>query len=225
MLPDASEYVNEFFGLPAHPLIVHAVVVLLPLCAIALILMAVVGKWRRKYSWVVLTGLFLSVIFAYLAKESGESLATVVGNPERHANLGEWMPFIAAGLFLLALIWLPLAWRGDRPDPRSDEGAPPEPRGQSGFARFMSLLTVIGAAFTLVWTVLVGHSGATATWGTILDEAPEPSPSPTSTPSPTTSPTASPTPTSTPSPTSSPTPTTSPTAESLLPEDELQPTQ
>lgn len=224
MLPDASEYVNEFFGLPAHPLIVHAVVVLLPLCAIALILMAIVGKWRRKYSWVVLTGLFLSVIFAYLAKESGENLAQVVGNPERHANLGEWMPFIAAGLFLLALIWLPLAWRGDRPDPRADEGAPPEPRGQSAFAKFLALITVIAASFTLVWTVLVGHSGATATWGTILEDTqptPEPTTSPTGTNSP--SPTSSPSPSGSPSPTRTPTATPSPTG-AVLPEDELQPT-
>lgn len=209
MLPDASEYVNEVFGLPAHPLLVHVVVVLLPLCAIALILMAIVGRWRRKYSWVVLTGLFISVVFSYLAKESGESLAAVVGNPERHASLGEWMPFIAAGLFVLALLWLPLAWRGDRPDPRADEGAPPEPRGQSGFAKFLALLTVIGAAFTLVWTVLVGHSGATATWGTILEDA-KPTPSPTTSPTPTTTPSPTTSPSATPSPTRSATPTATP---------------
>jgi len=218
MLPDASEYVNEFFGLPAHPLIVHAVVVLLPLCAIALILMAIVGKWRRKYSWVVLLGLLLSVIFAYLAKESGESLAQVVGNPERHADLGTWMPFIAAGLFFLALIWLPVASRGDKPHPRADEGAPPEPRGQSAFAKFMALLTVIGAAFTLVWTVMVGHSGATATWGNVIDEANRPTPSPT--PTETRSPSPSPTATATTTPSPSPTTTEN---EPLLPEDELEP--
>lgn len=260
MLPDTSGYVEEFFGLPAHPLIVHGAVVLLPLCAIALILMAFIGSWRRKFGPVVLFLLALAVLFAYFSKESGESLAQVVGRPERHANLGTWLPFIAAGLFLLALIWLPLARNGDRPvsrstSPSSSASASGDtttvlapattttaPRGPGPFTRFMALLTIIAAVTTLVWTVMVGHSGATAVWNQVL----EPTPSPT--PSPTASPTGSPTPTGTPSPTrttspsptrtATPTPTRSPFSPSptrtptfpvtpngggVLPEDELDP--
>ena len=103
MLPDSSQYVDEFFGLPAHALLVHGAVVLLPLCAIGVILIAFIGSWRRKYGWLVLFGLFLATLFAYFAKESGENLAEVVGRPERHANLGTWLPIVAAVLFLLTL--------------------------------------------------------------------------------------------------------------------------
>lgn len=222
MLPDSSEYVDEFFGLPAHALLVHGAVVLLPLCAIGVILLAFIGSWRRKYGWLVLFGLFLATLFAYFAKESGESLAEAVGRPERHADLGTWLPIVAAVLFLLTLIWLPLARNGDRPVSKATATtsgsssdatqvlapAATEPRGPGGFTRFLALLSVIAAVTTLVWTVMVGHSGATAVWANVLN--PTPSPSPTQpTPSPT--PTPSETESQRPSPTASPTRTASPT--------------
>jgi uncharacterized membrane protein len=46
--------INELFGLPAHPLLVHAAVVLLPLAALATIVVAVVPKTRRHYAPVAL---------------------------------------------------------------------------------------------------------------------------------------------------------------------------
>lgn len=253
MLPDSSQYVDEFFGLPAHALLVHGAVVLLPLCAIGVILIAFIGSWRRKYGWLVLFGLFLATLFAYFAKESGENLAEVVGRPERHANLGTWLPIVAAVLFLLTLIWLPLARSGDRPTSKktATSTASPDatqvlspasstPRGPSGFARFMALLSVIAAVTALIWTIMVGHSGATAVWGSVLEPTPSPSPtqpttSPSSTPtaSENPSPTASPSRTISPSPsptrsriTPSPTrtfPSVSPNAENVLPEDQLEP--
>lgn len=261
MLPDSSEYVNEFFGLPAHALLVHGAVVLLPLCAIGVILLAFIGSWRRKYGWLVLFGLFVATMFAYFSKESGESLAEVVGRPERHADLGTWLPIVAAVLFLLTLIWLPLARSGDRPVSKSTTTpsvsgdatqvltptSTTEPRGPGGFTRFMALLAVIAAVTTLVWTIMVGHSGATAVWGDVVNPTPtpsptQPSPSPTPTPSETAtrspSPTPSPTRTTTPSPTRSPItpsptrsfPSVSPNAadasplfDQVLPEDQLEP--
>jgi len=45
-LADNSFTIN---GLPLHPLLVHAVVVLLPLAAVGSIIIAVVPKWRRRY--------------------------------------------------------------------------------------------------------------------------------------------------------------------------------
>lgn len=260
MLPDSSPYVAEFFGLPAHALLVHGAVVLLPLCAIGVILLAFIGAWRRKYGWLVLFGLFLATMFAYFAKESGESLAEAIGRPERHADLGTWLPIVAVVLFLLTLIWLPLARNGDRPVSKaattSVSGdatqvlAPTAtaPRGPGGFTRFMALLAVIAAVTTLVWTIMVGHSGATAVWGDVVNPSPtpsptSPSPSPTptqsSSPSPTASPSRSPSPTGVnPSPTRSrltPSPTRSfpsvspnaatesPLFSDVLPEDQLDP--
>ncbi len=45
--------IDTLFGLPAHPLIVPAAVVLLPIAAIGLIVVALVPKLRRHYAPVV----------------------------------------------------------------------------------------------------------------------------------------------------------------------------
>jgi hypothetical protein len=45
---------DKLFGLPAHPFLVHVPIVLLPLSAIGVVLMAVRPSWHRSYRWVVL---------------------------------------------------------------------------------------------------------------------------------------------------------------------------
>ena len=42
-------------GLPAHPLLVHVPVVLLPLAAVGVIVMLIRPAWHRRYRWAVLT--------------------------------------------------------------------------------------------------------------------------------------------------------------------------
>lgn len=42
--------IKELFGLPAHPLVVHAAVVLLPLAAVATLVCAAVPRARRSYA-------------------------------------------------------------------------------------------------------------------------------------------------------------------------------
>ena len=44
---------ETLFGLPAHPLIVHAAVVLVPLAAIGTIVIAVSAKARLHIGWIV----------------------------------------------------------------------------------------------------------------------------------------------------------------------------
>lgn len=49
-------------GLPVHPLVVHAVVVLLPLAIVGTILVAVRPTWRRAYGPLVVVASALSVV-------------------------------------------------------------------------------------------------------------------------------------------------------------------
>ena len=89
----------DITSLPAHPLIVHGVVVLLPL--IALILLA--GIFKRKFfakyhlHLIVITGLINIAVIA--AKSSGESLSAAVGLPEKHAEWGNNLVPVAMVLF------------------------------------------------------------------------------------------------------------------------------
>src|SRR3954451_5031444 len=75
-------------GLPIHPLVVHAVVVLLPLACVGLIAIAVYPPWRSRFG--VLVGLAAAAATASIpvATESGERLAARLGEPPDHPPPG-----------------------------------------------------------------------------------------------------------------------------------------
>jgi len=98
-------------GIPAHPLVVHAVVVLLPLAAISATLIALAPRWRRRYGWPVLVLTALAVATIPLAKTTGDQLRAAlagVQNPliDEHQQLGDQMlPFgLAFGVAVLVLL-------------------------------------------------------------------------------------------------------------------------
>ena len=73
------------FGIPAHPLLVHAVVVPLPLSAIGMIVMVLVPKFRGKVQQYFVAGaLIVSAVSAYVTKESGQILNQVVSVSKDH---------------------------------------------------------------------------------------------------------------------------------------------
>ena len=94
-----------FLGLPVHVLITHVVVVLLPLSALALISLVFLPKLRKNYSLLTLIGLGVSVVAAFIAKESGEALSYRVGTPSVHTEWGEKTLIVAVLLFISALVW------------------------------------------------------------------------------------------------------------------------
>ncbi len=143
---------DTVMGLPVHPLVVHAAVVLLPLAAIGLVAIILVPRWRGALGWLVMGGLVLATGAVFVAKESGEKLATRVGNPTVHAELGDQLPIMAGVLLVVGVAWFYLA--------RRDEKA----RAKSTMTTVMGIVAILVAALNLVWVVRVGHSGAEATW-------------------------------------------------------------
>ncbi|MFM1995405.1 MAG: hypothetical protein RLZZ610_922 [Actinomycetota bacterium] len=144
---------NQFFdtigGLPLHPLTVHAAAVLIPLSALALALLVFVPKWRKTYFPLTLISLAVSVVLAFAAKQSGEALAARVGNPGEHQALGDLLFPASIGLFLLALAFYFFT-------------KTEKPKWTLQLAGGLSTAAVAGV---VVLSVLVGHSGAEATWG------------------------------------------------------------
>jgi cytochrome b involved in lipid metabolism len=144
---------NQFFdtigGLPLHPLTVHAASVLIPLSALALVLLVFVPKWRKTFLPLTIGALAVSVGLAYAAKESGEALVARVGNPGEHAQLGDLLFPASVGLFLLGLAFYFLN--------KSEK-----PKWTLQLAGGLSTVAVAGV---VILSVLVGHSGAQATWG------------------------------------------------------------
>lgn len=93
-------------GLPLHPLVVHAAVVLIPLVFALTILVVVRQAWRRSLGWWAVLLAAGTVGATALAAESGEALAEVVGEPLRHASLGEGLPYFAAAMFVMLTVYV-----------------------------------------------------------------------------------------------------------------------
>lgn len=135
-------------GLPVHPLAVHFAVVLIPLSAIALALLILVPRFRKAYLPVVIGALGLSVVLAYVAKESGEALASRVGYPGVHAELGDILLPASIGLFVAALAWFILL----------KTNKPKWALQIAGAAAIVAVIAVIALSY------FVGHTGAQTTW-------------------------------------------------------------
>ena len=143
---------ENFFGLPVHPLIIHATVVIVPAAALAVVLAAVLPRFR---AWAGPLPMVLSVVglvLAPLSTSSGESLEHQVGEGSlvaRHAELGDTLVWVMVPLTVVAAaMW----WFGRRPG-----------TGKVWMAG-ISVVAVLAAAGTVVDVALIGHSGAKAAW-------------------------------------------------------------
>ena len=145
-------------GLPAHPLLVHAVVVLLPLAALGAALVAARPSWSRPYGPLVAAGDLAGAVAATLAKSAGDRLAAAIDitpgfQPviDAHGRLGLYVVLAAWPFALLAVL---AAVLGRRPHGRA--------------ARVAGVLAAVAGVAAVVTTVLAGHSGAAAVWGAVL---------------------------------------------------------
>jgi hypothetical protein len=170
-------------GLPAHPLLVHAVVVLLPLAALCAVALALLPRWRRKYGWPVLLLTAVAVGVVPISETAGQQLLsklTMLDSPliQRHTDLGEELLPFSLG-FGVAVILLLVAGRlADREhaaqaaaqQPAPAEGSDPAEVGPTvpklwrRVAMLASVLVVATALATTVQVVRVGDSGARAVW-------------------------------------------------------------
>lgn len=150
-------------GLPVHPLVVHAAVVLVPLTALGVLLMAAWPRFSRSLGWLVALGGVVAAGSSFVAKESGEALEGRVGEPGfDHAELGEVMPVLALALLVVAVV----LWLIDRSAAR--EGAAP----RRGLRIAVAVLAALVALGNLVWIYRVGDSGAKSVWsGEVAESA------------------------------------------------------
>lgn len=153
---------SSVFGLPGHPLLVHAAVVLVPLAAIAHVATGWRASWRRALALpVALLGIG-GAAFAWAAKASGEPLEDAVkraaqaagqrvrfgDHPEQGDAAFFWALLLGLGVAAFAVLayverrralprWAPLAaWAG---------------------------VAVVAVVATATMTI-AGHSGAQLVW-------------------------------------------------------------
>ena len=141
-------------NLPWHPLVVHAVIVLLPLSCLGAVLVAVRADWNRLHGFLVLASSFVAAGASVVAKESGEKLASRVGLPADHAQWGKWV-VIASGLLFLCVAAL---WWLDRTNVEV----------RTPVMKALAVLQVGLAVVAFTVVLIAGHTGATAVWGPIV---------------------------------------------------------
>ncbi|MET8782034.1 MULTISPECIES: DUF2231 domain-containing protein [unclassified Streptomyces] len=150
-------------GLPAHVLLVHVVVVLIPLTALALVTAALWPRAARRLGPLLPLLALAALVSVPLTTHAGEWLEQHVDNSalvRRHTELGDGLLPWALGVFVLAaVVW----WTAGR--------AAAEPR-QGGGARWAALpvrivvgvLSLVVAVGAVVDVYRIGDSGAKAAW-------------------------------------------------------------
>lgn len=162
---------DTFNGLPLHPLVVHGIVVLLPLAVVGTVAIALRPEWRTRYGFVVVGAALAATVMIPVATSSGEALEKRVGDPEKHAELGDQLLWFALALLLTSALLVLLQRRAEgAAAPTGDStGAPREQAGGARGVRrelmAVAALAVVAAVACGVQVYRVGDSGARATWG------------------------------------------------------------
>lgn len=177
----------EVKGLPAHVLLVHLVVVLVPL-AVACLLLSVFWPAARRRLGIVTPLLALAALITVpITTHAGEWLEARVGATPlvaKHAELGDELLPWAIGLFIIAaLTWFWFRWSTrTTPTGSSDnaDGAAPESAAPALGAGARTIGFVVVAVLALVVSVgsviqvyRIGDSGARASWTGSFTEQPK----------------------------------------------------
>ena len=157
-------------GIPLHPLIVHAVVVLVPLASLLLLLAAVSPRIRHWAGILTPITATVALVLVPFATQSGEALKKrVEASPalEEHTELGDSLLYFVIVLAVLAwaLWFLDRRARAAGGSAASDGTAAPPAR--SGLLTAVVVLSVISVLATTVQVVRIGHSGASASWSDV----------------------------------------------------------
>ncbi len=151
--------VDLIWGLPAHPLMVHAPVVLLPLSVVGSIILATSAKHRDRYDLLVGAGAVVALVSTFLATKSGERLSerlAVEAAVERHEDLAGTTLVLAAAFAVLTLV----------------NAATSRIRAFDRSTVSGAILPVVAACIGVlatIWMIRTGHEGARLVWENVVE--------------------------------------------------------
>jgi len=152
----------EINGVPLHPLVIHAVVVFVPLAAVASIAMSL-PKWRWLARWPALLLTLGATAATYVAKVTGSDLKEDRGldTPQVQTHL-EWADrlMIAMWIFAALVVVAFLVW----PHVTRLSGATDRDGRVAVLEKPLMVLLPVAAVVALVLVVITGDAGARAVW-------------------------------------------------------------
>lgn len=144
----------EINGLPAHPLLVHLVVVLLPLAAIGGILVSLWPAAQRKLTFLVPLAAVVGAVAVPFTTHAGKDLEKRLGHTSEailtHQHYGQQVLWWAVALAVTTVVQYVVI--------RTT-------RGRRILRWGIAAAVVVSAVGTIVIVVLTGDSGARAVWG------------------------------------------------------------
>ena len=146
-------------GLPAHPFLVHFVVVLSLLTAVLAVLCAVWPAARQRLVWLVLGLALVTMGATPLTTESGEWLEHHIDKSplvEEHAELGDTMVFFSLGLLVAAILLVVVQRK----------------RLTGALAAGIAVFVIAASGATMYQVYRIGDSGAQSVWHDALTTTP-----------------------------------------------------
>jgi uncharacterized membrane protein len=152
----------EINGVPLHPLVVHAVVVFVPLAAIAAIAMSM-PKWRWLARWPALLLTLGATAAAYVASVTGAQLQKDRGLQSRLVENHEaWAGRLINGMWIFAALVIVAFWL--LPHVTRLSGGKDRVGSIAALEKPLMVLVPVAAVAVLVLVVLTGDAGAKAVW-------------------------------------------------------------
>ena len=154
---------NVINGLPAHVLLVHAIVVLAPLTAALEILCGIFPPVRRRLIWLVLVLALITAALTPITANAGEWLFNRQHDHtailQTHAERGEKMIYFAIALAVVAIVLAILHMREGRAEKR-----------RVGANILVAILALAVGVSTTIFVYMIGDAGAQSVWGNELSD-------------------------------------------------------
>jgi hypothetical protein len=157
--------VSTVQGLPAHILLVHVIVVLIPGTAVLAVLCALSPKARAHLIWLVAVLAVAVTALTPVTTEAGEWLEHHIDRTDAlraHTALGDTMPYVSIALLLAVALLVVVHLR--------------ERRGHTTSKAVAIVVAIVVAAVSAAATIQVyrvGDSGSRSAWGDVVSSAGE----------------------------------------------------
>lgn len=161
---------EEITGIPAHPLLLHVPVVLIPLLVLLTVGYAALPFIRPHTRWVLGLLAVITPISALFAKLSGDAFFRRLESRDRisaeyyprlqeHGDLGDMTLYTTIVLAVLALALAILV----APKGAADAAAQPAKAARL-LPLVLAALSLVAGAVSLYYLIRTGHTGAHAVW-------------------------------------------------------------